>query len=236
MADTAVKIPFQEAAAPSTPASTKVVIYAKSDGLMYSKDDAGTETLMSSGGGSGIPATIFDAKGDIIAATAADTAARVAVGANGLALVARSSATPGIAWEVPSGGVLGVTQYIRGTDGAILTTSSTSLVDVDSTNAIVTFTAPVSTNVLVHVECFANSGAANYIKLGLRESSSDIAGPNLVVNSSAAGGRANSTFYLTGISAGSHTYKLAASASTASNVVVSGGPLFGSVLMVVTAV
>ncbi len=53
MADTAVKIPFQEASAPATPASTKVVIYAKSDGLMYSKDDAGTETLMS-GGSAGI--------------------------------------------------------------------------------------------------------------------------------------------------------------------------------------
>jgi len=55
MAANAVKIPFTEAAAPSTPAASKVVIYAKTDGLMYSKDDAGTETLMSGGtaGGTG---------------------------------------------------------------------------------------------------------------------------------------------------------------------------------------
>lgn len=47
------KLTWPEAAAPSTPASGKVVTYAKSDGLMYSKDDAGTETLMSGGTGSG---------------------------------------------------------------------------------------------------------------------------------------------------------------------------------------
>lgn len=40
---------FTEGAAPSTPASGKGVIYQKADGLFYSKDDAGTETLMSSG-------------------------------------------------------------------------------------------------------------------------------------------------------------------------------------------
>ena len=42
-----------EIAAPSTPATGRVVFYAKADGLMYSKDDAGTETLMSGGSGGG---------------------------------------------------------------------------------------------------------------------------------------------------------------------------------------
>lgn len=41
-----------EQAAPSTPASGTVVIYPKADGLIYSKDDAGTETQLG-GGGSG---------------------------------------------------------------------------------------------------------------------------------------------------------------------------------------
>lgn len=45
----AITVP--EIAAPSTPASGKVVVYAKSDGLLYSKDDAGTETGLSGGGG-----------------------------------------------------------------------------------------------------------------------------------------------------------------------------------------
>jgi hypothetical protein len=47
----AVTVP--EIAAPSTPASGKVVLYAKSDGLLYSKDDAGLETVVTGGGGGG---------------------------------------------------------------------------------------------------------------------------------------------------------------------------------------
>ena len=38
---------FNEGSAAATPAATKVVVYAKSDGLLYSKDDAGTEILIS---------------------------------------------------------------------------------------------------------------------------------------------------------------------------------------------
>ena len=47
---------------------------------------------------SGIPATIFDAKGDLIAASAADTAARLAVGANGTVLTADSTTATGLKW------------------------------------------------------------------------------------------------------------------------------------------
>jgi len=36
-----------ESAAPSTPATGYVAVYAKADGLVYSKDDAGTESLVS---------------------------------------------------------------------------------------------------------------------------------------------------------------------------------------------
>jgi hypothetical protein len=52
----------------------------------------------------GIPATIFDAKGDIIAATAADTASRLAVGTNGQVLTADSTAATGLAWATAGGG------------------------------------------------------------------------------------------------------------------------------------
>lgn len=47
---------------------------------------------------------IVDAKGDLIAATAADTPARLAVGINGQILTADSTAATGLKWATPSSG------------------------------------------------------------------------------------------------------------------------------------
>lgn len=44
---------FEEGTSPSTPASGQVRLYAKSDGKLYAKDDAGAETELGGGGGSG---------------------------------------------------------------------------------------------------------------------------------------------------------------------------------------
>lgn len=48
--------------------------------------------------GGGIAATLLDAKGDLIVASAADTAARLAVGTNGHVLTADSGETTGVKW------------------------------------------------------------------------------------------------------------------------------------------
>ena len=52
-------------------------------------------------------ATAIDAKGDLIAGTAADTFSRLAVGTNGQILTADSTAATGMAWAAPasSGGM-----------------------------------------------------------------------------------------------------------------------------------
>lgn len=50
------------------------------------------------------PLTILDAKGDLITATAADTPARLAVGANGTYLQADSSTATGLKWGTVSAG------------------------------------------------------------------------------------------------------------------------------------
>jgi hypothetical protein len=46
-----------------------------------------------------VAATLIDAKGDLIAGTAADTAGRLAVGTNGYLLVADSTETTGLKWS-----------------------------------------------------------------------------------------------------------------------------------------
>jgi len=53
---------------------------------------------------SGIPPAILDAKGDLIVASAPDTAARLGIGADGLALVADSASPLGLKWATVSGG------------------------------------------------------------------------------------------------------------------------------------
>ena len=62
---------------------------------------------------SAINPTIVDAKGDIIAATAADTVARLAVGSNDQVLTADSTAATGLKWATP-GGALTLSQIATG--------------------------------------------------------------------------------------------------------------------------
>jgi hypothetical protein len=74
-----------------------------------------------------VPKTIVDAKGDLIAATAADTVARLAVGANDTVLTADSSTGTGLKWAAVAGGGGGMTLLASGSIGATgLTLSSIS--------------------------------------------------------------------------------------------------------------
>lgn len=61
-------------------------------------------TWVTSDDANAIQNTIVDAKGDLIAATAADTPARLAVGTNGQVLTADSTAATGLSWATPSAG------------------------------------------------------------------------------------------------------------------------------------
>ena len=94
---------FGEAAAPGTPASAISRLYVKSDGLFYSKDDAGVETLVSggSGGGSVATDTIWDAAGDLAVGTGSNTAARLAIGANTFVLTSNGTTA---SWAAPGSG------------------------------------------------------------------------------------------------------------------------------------
>jgi hypothetical protein len=62
--------------------------------------------------------SIVDAKGDLIAATANDTPARLAIGTNGQVLTADSTASTGIKWAAPAAGALSLIQRTTFTDVA----------------------------------------------------------------------------------------------------------------------
>lgn len=109
-------------------------------------------------------------------------------------------------------GLLAVVSYGPGTTGTYTTT--TTQADVDGTNVRVTFTAPASGNVLVRatMQAFPNSTTGS-LRLGLRESTTDIVNAQQVAADLATSDiiLVSWAAYLTGVTAGSHTYKLAAS-------------------------
>jgi hypothetical protein len=76
--------------------------------------------------------TIVDAKGDIIAASAADTVARLAVGANDTVLTADSSTGTGLKWAAPTAG--GYT--LINTGGTTLSGSSVTISSIPTTYRI----------------------------------------------------------------------------------------------------
>ena len=92
--------------------------------------------------------SIVDAKGDLIAATANDTPARLAVGTNGHVLTADSTAATGLKWAaVAAGGKL--LQVVSQAYTTVSSTTSTSFVDTGVTQNITPSSA--SSKVLVTV-------------------------------------------------------------------------------------
>ena len=94
-----------------------------------------------------INSTLVDAKGDIVAATAADTVARLAVGANDTVLTADSSTATGLKWAAAAAGGK-VLQVVTASTSTSQTISSTSFTDLTSLSASITPSA-TSSKILV---------------------------------------------------------------------------------------
>jgi hypothetical protein len=96
-----------------------------------------------------IAKSIVDAKGDLIAATAADTVSRLAVGTNGHVLTADSTAATGIKWAAPAGGGK-VLQVVFANTSTATTVASTTYTD-SGLSASITPSA-VSSKILVIID------------------------------------------------------------------------------------
>ena len=117
----------------------------------------------------GIQPTIVDAKGDLITATAADTTARLAVGANDTVLTADSTTATGIKWAAPAGGGSNFTLINSG--GTALTGASTITISgisgADKIYVIVQSASSASASSDIQLRINSDSGG-NYVALGAR--------------------------------------------------------------------
>ena len=93
------------------------------------------DTTVFNNAGAAIAKSVVDAKGDLIAGTADNTVARLAVGANDTILVADSSTATGLKWAAPAAGGK-VLQVVQGTTTTSTTVASTSFTDTTLTATI----------------------------------------------------------------------------------------------------
>jgi len=93
------------------------------------------DTTVFNNAAAAIAKSIVDAKGDIIAATAADTVSRLAVGANNTVLTADSSTATGLKWATPAGGGK-LLQMVHATYSTFTRNSTSTLADTGLTATI----------------------------------------------------------------------------------------------------
>lgn len=183
-----------------------------------------------------VAASLIDAAGDLLVGTGDNALGRLARGA-ALDVLRVNAAGTALEWAAPAGGsaeLLAAIAYAHATVDTSLSTTSTTAVDVDATNLAVTFTAPASGIVLVDLNalCFRQTGG--FQCWGLREGTTDIVAP-VAITSTDQTVRLGVTLRLSGVSAGSHTYKWSWKQSAAGTSTLRHGPLYGPALMRVWA-
>jgi len=114
-----------------------------------------------------IAKSIVDAKGDLIAATAADTVSRLAIGTNGQVLTADSAAATGMKWAAAAGGGK-VLQVVAATYSTYTTNSTATYAD---TGLTVSITPSSSTSKVLVIATqngcgkFTTTGSSIYVRL-----------------------------------------------------------------------
>jgi hypothetical protein len=135
----------------------------------------------------GIQPTIFDAKADLLTATAADTPARLGVGANGTVLTADSAEATGLKWAAPAGGGGKVLQVVFGSTSTGTSSNSTTFATTNLTATITPSSATSKVLVLVNQNGCVKS--LNNISMYLRL----MRGASTLANLERNGGNTNSS-------------------------------------------
>ena len=154
-----------------------------------------------------IAKTIVDAKGDIIAATAADTVSRLAVGTNNQVLTADSTAATGIKWATPA------VSYPIADSAKVATeqiTSSTTYTDLTTAGPAITMTT--GTKALVIITCAIEKGTnltEGYASYAVSGATTIAASDTVAVGcSSEQYFRLSAVSRLTTLTAGSNTFTM----------------------------
>lgn len=193
-------------AATAVPAGT---LYSCSDHSLIYQSDGSAWSTWATISSSGIAATIVDAKGDLIAATAADTVARLAVGSNDQVLTADSAQSTGLKWAAaPGAGALQAGKVKR--TSADVTTASTSLVDITGMSVTITTGARRCLVAAVVQGSVNNVAGTMCVELDI-DGTGQGSGDGMICLGQAVSGETQNwsfTFLTDVLTAASHTFKL----------------------------
>jgi hypothetical protein len=154
-----------------------------------------------------IPKSLVDAKGDLIAATANDTPARLAVGTNGQILTADSTAATGLKWSTAAGSSAANGTAFVATNETTTSTSYTGLTTALSTTVTTGTRALVIISAEIELAATSSRGYMSYAVSGATTiASSDAFSINIKTNADQTIDAHSYAYIVTGLTAGSNTF------------------------------